>query len=142
MENELHDADMEMRKVALENMELQRIAAELKAKANADANAKAKADAEARASMVKLADASKEKKRKEEEYRRAELEARKDDLERQAEAVEKLEEKDFFEEKDLESTQSQNHKLGRGKRVKKIPWKLQDTIPILNCLQSRKTNKK
>jgi hypothetical protein len=142
MENELHDADMEMRKVALENMELQRIAAELKAKANANANAKAKADAEARASMVKLADASKEKKRKEEEYRRAELEARKDDLERQAEAVEKLEEKDFFEEKDLESTQSQNHKLGRGKRVKKVPWKLQDTIPILNCLQSRKTNKK
>ena len=138
MENELHDADMEMRKVALENMELQRIAAELKAKANADADAKAKADAEARASMVRLAEASKEKKRKEEEYRRAELEAKKDDLRRQAESGGKLEEKDL----DRESTQSQNHKLGRGKRVKKVPWKLQDTIPILNCLQSRKTNKK
>jgi len=54
---------MEMRKVALENMELQRIAAGLKTKATTDANAKAKSDAEARASMVKLAEASKEKKR-------------------------------------------------------------------------------
>jgi hypothetical protein len=33
MENELHDTEMEMRKVALENLELQRIAAELKTKA-------------------------------------------------------------------------------------------------------------
>jgi hypothetical protein len=65
-ENELHDAEMEMRKVALANMELQ---AELKTKTNADANAKAKADVEACASMVQLGEASKEKKRREEEYR-------------------------------------------------------------------------
>jgi hypothetical protein len=64
-ENELHDAEMEMRKVALENMELQRIAAELKTKTNANANA----DIEACASMVRLGEASKEKKRREEEYR-------------------------------------------------------------------------
>jgi hypothetical protein len=64
-ENELQDAEMEMRKVALENMELQRIAAELKTKTNANA----KAHVEACASMVRLGEASKEKKRREEEYR-------------------------------------------------------------------------
>jgi hypothetical protein len=59
--------EMEMRKVALENMELQKIAAELKTKTNANANANA--DVEACASMVRLGEASKEKKRREEEYR-------------------------------------------------------------------------
>jgi hypothetical protein len=68
-ENELDDGEMEMRKVALENMELQRLAAELKTKTNANANAKAKADVEACASMVRLGEASKENKRREEEYR-------------------------------------------------------------------------
>ena len=52
-ENELHEADMAMRKVALANMEAQRKAAELKAQRNADREAVEKADMEARENMVK-----------------------------------------------------------------------------------------
>jgi hypothetical protein len=113
-ENELHDADMEMRKVALENMRLQKEAAELRAKADADAEAKAQANAEARASMVRLSEASAKRKKIEKEY---------DDAERAA----KLEEiRVADEEKQKQNSDLQIESHSRGTRVGKLSWKLRD----------------
>ena len=107
-ENELHEAEMAMRKVALANMEVQRKAAELKAQRNADREAIEKADKEARENMVKLAEAARIRKEKEAEY----LEAQKQVKER--EEVEEARRKEKEKSEDL----------GRGKRVRKLHWKL------------------
>jgi hypothetical protein len=107
-ENELHDADMEMKKVALENMRLQKEAVKLKTKADANAEAKAQADAAARASMVRLSEASAKKKRIGKEYVDAELAAR-------------LEETWVAEGENPDLKIESN---SRGTRVKKLPWKL------------------
>ena len=115
-ENELHDADMEMRKVALENMRLQKEAAELRMKADADAEAQAQANAEARASMVRLSEASAKRKKIEKEY---------DDAERAA----KLEEIRVAEEENQKQKQNSDLQIeshSRGTRVRKLPWKLRD----------------
>jgi len=114
-ENELHDAEIEMRKVALENMRLQKEAAELRAKADADAEEKAQVNAEARASMIRLSEASAKKKKIEKEY---------DDAERAA----KLEEIRVTEEEKQKQKQTSNslESHSRGTRVRKLPWKLRD----------------
>jgi hypothetical protein len=107
--SELHEADMAMREVALENMKLQKLAVELKLKADADSEEKAKADAEARASMIRLAEATAEKKKKEKEYDDAEIAAR------------------LEETKVGESPDSQNKKPhSRATRVRKPSWKLRE----------------
>jgi len=107
-ENELHEADMAMRKVALANMEAQRKAAELKAQKNADHEAIEKAKKEARENMVKLAEATKIRKEKETEYLAAQKE------------IKEREEAEDARRKEAE----QNENLGRGKRTRKLPWKL------------------
>jgi len=107
-ENELHEAEMAMRKVALANMEAQRKAAELKAQRNADRGAIEKGDKEARENIVKLAEAAKMHKEKEAEY----LEAEKQVKER--EEVEEARRKEKEKSEDP----------GRGKRVRKLHWKL------------------
>ena len=107
-ENELHDAEMAMKKVALANMEAQRKAAELKAQRNADRDAVKRADEEARENMVKLAEATKLRKEKEAKY----LEAQKEIKER--------EEAEEARRKDKEDGET----LGRGQRVRKLHWKL------------------
>jgi hypothetical protein len=109
-ENELHDADMEMRKVALENMRIQKEAVEIKMKADVDAEAKAQADAQARASMARLSEASAKRKKIGKEYDDAELAA-------------KLEETRVTEK---ENSPSQIESHSRGTRVRKLPWKLRE----------------
>ena len=107
-ENELHEAEMAMRRVALANMEAQRKAAELKAQRNADHEAVERADREAREHMVKLAEATKLRKEKEAQY----LAARKEIKERE----------EAEDARRKENEESEN--LGRGKRVQKLHWKL------------------
>ena len=108
-ENELHDAEMAMRKVALANMEAQRKAAELKAQREVDHREMEKAEKEAREGMVRLAEATKERRRKEEEYMRAQKK------------VKEHEEAEEERRKEQETVEE----LGRGKRTRKLPWKLQ-----------------
>ena len=107
-ENELHDAEMAMRKVALANMEAQRKAAELKAQREVDHREMEKAEKEAREGMVRLAEATKVRRQKEEDYRRAQEEVK----EREDAEEEHRKEQETVEE------------LGRGKRTRKLPWKL------------------
>ena len=107
-ENELHEADMAMRRVALANMEAQKKAAELKAQRNADHEAAERADREAREHMVKLAEATKLRE-KEAQY----LAAQKEIKEREEAEDVRRQEKEESED------------LGRGKRVRKLHWKLQ-----------------
>ena len=99
---------MAMRRVALANMEAQRKVAELKAQRNADKEAVEWADREAREHMVKLAEATKLRKEKEAQY-----------LAAQKEIKERKEAEDARRKEDEES-----ENLGRGKRVRKLHWKL------------------
>jgi len=97
-----------MRRVALGNMEAQRKAAELKAKRNVDREAVEKADKEARENMAKLAEATKVRKEREVKY----LAAQK-----------KIQEREKVEDARRKETE-ENENLGRGKRTRKLPWKL------------------
>jgi hypothetical protein len=110
-ERDLHEAEVEMRKVTLENMKLQKVAAELRVQADADAAAKAEANAAVRASMEQLAEANTERTRKEKEYCEAELKAK---------------EEERITEDRKKSIESENHELGKRKRVRRLPCKLKN----------------
>jgi len=107
-ENELHEADVAMRRVALANMEAQRKAAELKAQRDADRDAVEKADKEARESMVKLAEVTKLRKEKESKYLASQKE------------IDEREKAEDARRKEKEESED----LGRGKRTRKLSWKL------------------
>ena len=107
-ENELHEAEMAMRRVALANMEAQRKAAELKAQRNADQEAVEQANKEAREHMVKLAEATRLRKEKEAQYLAVQKE------------IKEREEAEEARRKEDEDTEN----LGRGKRVRQLHWKL------------------
>jgi hypothetical protein len=111
-ENELHDADMEMRRVALENMKIQKEAVEIKMRADADVEAKAQADAQAQTSMAQLSEASAKRKKIGKEYDDAKLAA-------------KLEETRVTEAENSPS-QAQVESHSRGTRVRKPSWKLRE----------------